>query len=270
MKIALAAIVAAVACRRSLQAPSQSRFNAPSTSRWSAFSRRNTARTRSPWERSTSDRYMQLFVSPQGHLDDPGDQDGRRGLHRGGRQQLGKASLACRGRPGCLIRRFRRPRRPRRAVARLRKAPLRGADADPARSLPDDSPGHARRRARCACSRHSTHMHADRRGTRSRGCSRAARLPRAARALHLGRGRARQDAAHGSLLRSRADDREAPRPFPRLHGRGARADRPLSPWPEERRRRTAATRSPPSPTRSHPRSSCSASTSSPSTTSPMR
>ena len=57
----------------------------------------------------------------------------------------------------------------------------------------------------------------------------------AARALHLGRRRARQDAAHGSLLRRRADDAEAPRPLPCLHGRGARAHRRGSGRSEDRR-----------------------------------
>ena len=75
------------------------------------------------------------------------------------------------------------------------------------------------------------------------GARSAAQPGSAARRLSVGRCRARQVDADGPVLRARRRPPQAPRPFPRVHARGARAAR------RRARRRRPATRSRRSPTR---------------------
>ena len=87
--------------------------------------------------------------------------------------------------------------------------------------------------------------------------------------LHLRRGRPRQDHADGSVFRGQRRRAQAPRAFPRIHGRRARARARLPAKTQTRRgqRRRSDPRRPP---RSRKKPGCSASTNSMSPTSPMR
>ncbi len=92
----------------------------------------------------------------------------------------------------------------------------------------------------------------------------------AARPLHLGLRRARQDDAHGHVLRRSVGAEEATRAFPRFHGRRARPHPPVAATRQGREGAGHRSDRRPWPRRSQPRPGCSASTSSRSTTSRTR